>query len=207
MTLQFALDNTDPERSWEVVDQIKDLIDRVELGHLGLHLGLDGIRMVKEKFPNLPLEWDQKCASVFSNNLAIDCKPDFVTINRMTEESARKVVEYGHSKGVKVIGDIGGGYGANGYIYINYVNAGCDEISVMARISQEDPFPLPTKVAAAIRERYGIKFSVWGKLTRDNMIPVLELKPDNVVIGKAIYNAPNPREETMKIKELLAKYS
>ena len=206
MKLQFAMDKSDLEKNFRVVEEIKDLIDMVELGGLGLYTGLGGIKMVREKFPGLTLVWDQKCCSTFSNNQAIDHQPDFISIARMDDDTAKKTVDYAHSKGVKVVGDVQM-LAMNGFEIMKYLKAGCDEISLFAVLSHDDRYPLPTKIAQIFREKYGFKFSVWGKLTRDNMIPVLECKPDILVIGTAIYDAPNPREETLKIKELMAKYS
>lgn len=205
MKLQLAFDNSSAEEFFTVMEQVKDVIDVVELGWLGNHLGAIFIKEVKAKYPNIPLVWDQKSATMFDCMPPVEYGADFVSIAFCNEAMAKAVVDLAHPKGTKVVGDLVHS-ACDGQAVLKFVNAGCDEISLFPFMSYDDHDVAPLKVVNVLKERYGFNTSVYGKLTVDNMVPVLEQKPDIIVIGAAIVKAADPRAAALKIKELMSKY-
>jgi 3-keto-L-gulonate-6-phosphate decarboxylase len=203
--LQLALDTWAAEHSFKVMDQVKDLIDYVELGNIGNSEGVNFIKTIKTKYPGIPIIWDQKSCSPYNCKPPIEAGTDYISIARCGEDVAQTVYKMAHAKGAKVIGDIVH-EGWDGEKVFIFARTGCEQISFYPFISPEDNDTLPLKLVNLFKEKYGFETSVYGSLTVDNMKPVLELKPDIVVIGKAIFEAANPREATLKIKDLLAKY-
>ncbi|QQO08534.1 hypothetical protein [Breznakiella homolactica] len=205
MKLQLAFDNSSAEDFFRVMDQVKDVIDVFELGWLGNHLGAIFIKEAKAKYPNIPLVWDQKSATMFDCMPPVEYGADYVSIAFCSEPVAKAAVDLAHPKGVKVVGDIVHS-ACDGQAILKFARVGCDEISLFPFMGYDNPDVTPLKVANVMREQNGLPISVYGKLTVDNMKPVLELKPDIVVIGAAIVQAADPRTEAMKIKDLMAKY-
>jgi len=206
MKLQLAFDNSSKEEFYSIMEQVKDVIDVVELGWLGNHLGAIFIKEVKEKYPDIPLVWDQKSATMFDCMPPVEYGADYVSIAFCNGAVARAAVDLAHPKGIKVVGDLVHS-ACDGQAVLKFVEAGCDEISLFPFMSYEDHDVMPLKVVNVMKERYGFQVSVYGKLTVDNMRPVLEQKPDIIVIGGAIVKAKNPREEALKIKALMNEYS
>ena len=72
MKLQIACDMTDVDLMWKVLDATHDLIDIIELGNIGQYEGARIIPMVRERYPECEIMWDQKQSMLYTDVLNIN---------------------------------------------------------------------------------------------------------------------------------------
>ena len=205
MKLQIALDCTSAERAIEVMDQVKDVVDIIELGQVGVVQGAIFIKEMQKRYPDLEIILDLKVNHIYSYLPAIEYGVDYISVADMPEERLEETVEQAHKGGVKVVGDVGYSCCDAKSMY-DYAKYGCDQLSFFPFISHENSSLLPLKLANLVKEETNIEISVYGALTVNNLIPVLELTPDIVVVGAAIWNAENPRQAALEIRDLMNRY-
>jgi len=170
-------------------------------------LGALFIPKVKEKYPGKEVVWDMKVRFLYTNKPAIDLGADYVSVSDdASDDDIREHLEYGHAHNCKIIGDmITEKSGSN--MLMRFEELGVDQISFHPN-AHHDRYPvgdvLQLQIAKLVTTHTEI--SAYGGFTVDNMIPVLELKPDVIVIGAAIWEAEDPRKAAIEIRELMAKY-
>jgi 3-keto-L-gulonate-6-phosphate decarboxylase len=207
MKLQIAMDMTSEDLFWDVIDKVHDLVEIVEIGNLGMYTGAQLIPTLKEKYPDNEIVWDQKVQFLYTNTPAIDLGADYVSVDADAPDSYFKAhLEYGHKHNCKIIGDMITSTAGSAQM-IRLESLGVDQISFHPN-AHHDRYPvgdvLQMKVARVVVEHTEI--CAYGGFTVDNMVPVLELKPEIVCVGAAIWNAKDPRKATQDIRDLMKKY-
>lgn len=209
MKLQLAMDMYDENLYWDVLEKTHDLIDLLELGNIGGRMGTKLICDTREKYPDLVIVWDQKATHFYPCMGACDDKPDFLSFTTDAEDNQiEKIVKLCREKGVGIIGDMYVGH--NGPEDVQKVlKYGCDQISFHPN-ADSTKYPMGDVMildyAKAIIGDRKIDISAYGGMTRKNVRPVLERKPDIIVIGQDIWNVPDPRQACIEWRELMKEY-
>lgn len=207
MKLQIAMDMTSVELYWDVLEKVHDLVDIIEIGNIGMYEGARLIKETREKYPDNEILWDQKVQFLYTNIPAIDYGADYVSVDAdAPDEYFIEHLEYAHQKGCKVVGDmITATAGSNQMIRLEAL--GVDQISFHPN-AHHDRYPvgdvMQMQIARIVVDHTEI--CAYGGFTLDNVTPVLELKPEVVCVGSAIFNAEDPRAVTLAFKELMKKY-
>jgi len=206
MKLQIAMDMTTKEVFWDVLEKIHDLIDIIELGNIATFTGADFIPIVKEKYPGKEIVWDMKVAFLYTNIPAIDLGADYVSVaDNATDQDFIEHLEYCHARGCKVIGDMVTAAGSRGFIRLEKL--GVDQISFYPNAFDKYPVGDVKQFEIGKLLVKNTEMAPYGGFTPENVIPVLELKPDVLIVGKAIWDAEDPRAVTLKFRELMEQYS
>lgn len=208
MKLQIAMDMYNMDMYWKVLEQVHDIVDIVELGNMA---GLGGSRLIdetREKYPDLCILWDMKANHFYPCVGVLESKPAYISMaSDADDENLKATIELAHSKGVKVIGDLLPGYNSPNQIH-RLIDLGVDQITGHPNADPKK-FPmgdvLLLDIIKAMTPKH-IEIASYGGFTLDNVHPVLERKPDIVVVGSAIYASKDPRAEAIKWKELLKEY-
>lgn len=208
MKLQIAMDMYDMDLYWKVLEQVHDVVDIVELGNIA---GLGGSRLIgetREKYPDLCILWDAKATHYYPCMGVIDAKPAYLSMSSDADDFNYKMtIELAHAKGVKVIGDLLPGYDSPNQIH-RLVDLGVDQISFHPNADPKkypmgDVLLLDYVQAIAPKD---MELAAYGGFTLENVHPVLERKPEIIVVGAAIWKAEDPRAEAIRWNELLRKY-
>ena len=207
MNLQIACDMTDIDLMWKVLDATYDLIDIIELGNIGQYEGARIIPMVREKYPNCEIMWDQKQSMLYTDVPAFESGADYVSVDsRSTYETFQQHFAMREKYGSKIVCDMIGDFeGPTKAIYAEKI--GCDQISFHPNLDH-DAYPVgDVKRLKYIKDAVDkIEVSTYGGFTLENVRPVLECKPDVLVVGAAIWKAEDPRAVTLKFRELMKEY-
>ena len=209
MKLQLAMDMYDENLYWDVLEKTHDLIDILEIGNIGGRMGSKLICDTRAKYPDLCILWDAKATHFYPCMGVVADKPDYLSFTTDAEEvQVKKIVKLCKEKGVKTIGDLYVGHNGPEDI-LKVVEYGCDQISFHPNADSRhypmgDVMILDMVLAMVPKE---IEVSTYGGFTKENVLPILERKPDIVVVGADIWNVSDPRKSCIEWKELLQKYS
>ncbi len=207
MKLQIAMDMTSIDQYWDVLDKVHDLVDIIEIGNIGMYEGARLIPLTKEKYPDNEVLWDQKVQFLYSNIPAIDLGADYVSVDAdANDDTFRSHLEYCHKKGCKVVGDMITA-SAGSVQMLRLEGLGVDQISFHPN-AHHDRYPvgdvMQLQIAQIVVEHTEI--SAYGGFTLDNVRPVLELRPQVICVGAAIWKAEDPRKVTLAFRELMKEY-
>lgn len=207
MKLQIAMDMEDINLYWKILDEVADLVDIIEIGGIGIFEGCKLIPATREKYPDKEILWDGKTTDFYNSIGPIDLGADYVSVcSDASDQCFKDHLEYAHKHGCKVVGDM---YtetsGSNALMRLEKL--GCDQISMHPNARMEaypvgDVFNL--KFAKDVVDHTEI--SAYGGFTVENCRPVLDLHPDIIVVGGAIFRAENPREATIAFLDLMKEY-
>ena len=207
MKLQVAMDMTSIEQYWSVLEKVYDIVDIIEIGNIGMYNGAVLIPQTKEKYPNKEILWDQKVQLLYTNIPAVDLGADYVSVDAdACDEFFNAHLDYCHKKGCKVVGDmITASAGSTQMLRLEKL--GVDQISFHPN-AHPDRYPvgdvMQMQIARIVVDHTEI--CTYGGFTLDNVKPVLELKPDIVCVGAAIWDAKDPRAVALAFRNLMEKY-
>ncbi len=207
MKLQIAMDMTSVDQYWDVLEKVHDLVDIIEIGNIGMYEGARLIPMTREKYPENEILWDQKVQFLYTNVPAIDLGADYVSVDADAPDAFfQEQLEYAHKKGCKVVGDMI--TESAGSVQMKRLEKlGVDQISFHPN-AYEEHYPmgdvLQMKIARLMVNHTEI--CAYGGFTLENIRPVLELKPEVVCIGAAIWKAEDPRAVTQAFRAIMKEY-
>lgn len=207
MKLQIACDMTDVNLMWKVLDATHDLIDIIELGNIGMYEGARLIPLVKEKYPECEIMWDQKQSMLYTDVPAFEFGADYVSVDSLsTMETFQAHFEMREKYGSKICCDMMGEFeGAAKAQWAEKI--GCDQVSFHPNLDH-NAYPVGDvkKLKYIVDAVDKIEVSTYGGFTLENVRPVLECRPDVLVVGAAIWKAEDPRAVTIKFRELMKEY-
>ena len=207
MKLQIACDMTDIDLMWKVLDATHDLIDIIELGNIGQYEGARLIPMCKERYPECEVMWDQKQVMLYTDVPAFELGADYVSIDaRSTDAVIQQHFAMREKYGSKVVYDMIGDFEGPAHA-LHAEKIGCDQVSFHPNLDPEAyPVGDVKKLKYIMDAVDHIEVSTYGGFTVENVRPVLECRPDVIVVGAAIFTAEDPRAVTLKFRELMKEY-
>lgn len=204
MKFQLGMDMTNEELFWDVLYKTHDLIDIVEIGYIGGYLGAQLIPKVHERYPDLEILWDQNAMYLSGNIPPINMGANYVTVDsESSDDELTLQIEYAHKLNCKIVAKMNAETDGSAQM-IRLERLGVDVIGFNPNI-YHNRYPvgdvLQLKIAKLATNH--TKLMTYGGFTLDNIFPVVELKPDIVCVGGAIWHSAEPRRVTQRFIEIL----
>ena len=209
MKLQLALDLIDIPGAKKLLEEVKDLVDIVEIGTpFILKEGVKAISEIKQTFPSVELLADIKImdAGEYEATLAYDAGADIVTVLGAANNSTIEHVintSLKHKRKVMVdmiaVKNLKERAGELDNMPISYI---CVHTATDRHTQGDNPLD-ELKLLSRVLQHAGS--AVAGGITGENLADILPLQPDIVVVGGAITNAPDKRAAALAMKQLIGK--
>lgn len=209
MKLQVALDDITLEEAVKLIEQVKEDVDIVEVGTpMVIEYGMDAVRTMKEKFPDLEVLADLKImdAGYYEAEEALKAGADYITVLGVTDNLTIKgCVDAAKVYGAQVVVDM---------ICVENLPArikkveelGVDFVSVHIGVDQQAAGQTPLD-ALRIMKTFAktAKVSVAGGISVETMADYRALAPDVVIVGSGITHAAQPAQAAKTLGELVRK--
>ena len=208
MELQLALDVTTVEKGMAVAVAVRDLIDILELGTpFILAHSLKTIGEFRKALPGIRILADCKImdgGSVISK-LAFDAGADIVTVSALTwDGTIEEVVREAGARGKQALADMmgvpdgdiarrGREVEALGVDYVSIHRA----VSIKGASSPEEPLRILRGAVGAA------KVAVAGGITPGTLARIVPHRPDLVIVGGAIADAPDQRAAAAVTRKIM----
>lgn len=204
MKLQVSFDSADLEKSIEVATQIADYTDIIEIGSLLIYkYGITAIETFRTNLPKKTLLADMKIIDRGKEaaNLALNAGVDWVTVMAGTsKEIIHSVCTEAHNVNKKVMLDLVDS-SSQGQSALDAKSLGVDAILFHQTYAETQPLLFLDKWEM-VRGNTNLPIFISAKITRETVDNILQIKPDGIIIGRAIVQAQNPVEEAKFFYEL-----
>ncbi|MFH1540328.1 MAG: 3-hexulose-6-phosphate synthase [Elusimicrobiota bacterium] len=205
--LQVALDFVDLKRAIKLADEaVAGGADWLEAGTpLIKSEGLNCIRELRAKFPNIKIVADMKTADVGRIEVEIAAKAGANIISILgtsDDETIKESVSAGRNYGAEIIVDLLGVYDVVKRakevekLGVNYIGI---HVSIDEQMKGKIGFDIVKKVASVVK----IPVAVAGGINSENAVDVIKSGAKIIIIGGAITKSKNAKEETQKIKKAI----
>lgn len=197
MKLQISFDSLDLERNIDVARQVKEYADVLEIGSLPIFkYGVAAIERFRKEFPDKLLFADTKivdcgrdAASIFSQAGA----DWFSVVAGTSREVIHGACSKAHDLGKKVILDLIDS-GTQGQEALEAKSLGVDALLFHQSYDKGDSL-IFLEEWEMVRGNSILPIFISAKISRDNIDQVLSIKPDGIVVGKAIMDSTDPATE------------
>ncbi|MHA8110799.1 3-hexulose-6-phosphate synthase [Lactobacillaceae bacterium Melli_B4] len=209
MKLQLAIDLEDVDGAIELIKKTKDSVDVFEYGTpLVINFGLEGLKKIRETFPDITLLGDLKIMDVatYEVSQAIKYGADIVTILAAAEDqSIKDAVAEAHKDGKELLVDM---------IGIQDVAKRTQEIDAMGvdyiathtgydlQALGQTPFETFNTIKANAKHT---KTAVAGGIKVDTAEQIIAEKPDLLIVGGGIATVDDPTAAARDIKAMIEK--
>jgi len=205
MKLQISYDLTNLSQALEIAKKTAAYADIIEVGTpLILAEGVKAIESFKEAFPNKPILADVKIADRVTEIIPLLAKAgaSYITVLYGTSNKViQKATSVAHSLGAKIVLDLIDtetmGQASRDsetlsidHILFHYAHE-VDEL-----YSHLDQWEI-------VRGNTSLPIFVSGRINKEQIKDIMELKPQGIVIGDAIIKADDPEAEAKSFKELI----
>ncbi|HIU33675.1 MAG TPA: orotidine 5'-phosphate decarboxylase [Candidatus Pullichristensenella excrementigallinarum] len=207
MELQVAIDYTNLDKAFDLMEKIHEYVEIVEIGSLlGLCEGFSALGKMKAKYPRKKILSDCKIVDGGYDiaGLAYDAGADIVTTLGMTNnETCMGVVRAAHERGKEAMVDTIGV--SNLAERVRELDAmGFDYILVHTAHDMLNCISAPIEALKVIRANVKrAKAGISGGITVNQMPEIMAAKPDWVVVGSALYNAEDPAAVAKALKSYM----
>lgn len=205
MKLQLALDVFPLPQALALTEQVRDWVDIIEIGTpFLLECGMEAVRQFRERFPEKEILADTKImdAGALEAAAAFRAGADYVTVLAVTDLSTvQACVDTARQYGGAAVADM---------ICVDDIPArvaqlealGIHGLAVHTGVDQQRQGRTPLSDLAAIQSchRSGEVF-VAGGITLDAIPQHTALKPDVLIVGGGIANAPDPALQARRYAE------
>ena len=204
--LQLALDLTNIEEAIKISEQLYNYIDIIEIGTplIKEESAAESIMIMKKLFPKNLILADFKTmdAGKIEAGMAFDAGADIMTVcGTADDKTIKEVIAKSKKSGKKVMVDmIGVKDKLKRVLEIEKLNPGYICIRSVTGGSLPDSEEL-----IGLTGKIKTKIAVAGGITIDNIKNILRLKPEIIIIGKALTKAKNPVMEAKKLNKLIGR--
>ncbi len=210
MKLQLTLDLLDMDEAFSYADRICPYADILEIGTpLSMKYGFDGIRRIKERYPNTVILADNKIADGGRKltDAVLSAGADIVTVLGIADEGTLlDAVDTARKHRKKIFIDTLGVKNLEEFL-LKADEYGADYVGVHVGVDEQRKGATPVeKLKMARKLVRNTKIAVAGGLKIGSVLnEVIENKADVAIVGAGVYRASDQREEARKIYELLHK--
>ncbi|MGX4644482.1 3-hexulose-6-phosphate synthase [Holzapfeliella sp. JNUCC 80] len=207
MKLQLAIDLEDVNGAIELIEKTKDSVDVFEYGTpLVINFGLEGLKKIRERFPEITLLADVKIMDVagYEVEQAINYGADIVTILGVAEDqSIKDAVAKAHEHGKELLVDM---------IGVQNVEQRAQELDEMGadyiathtgydlQALGQTPLENFNKIKATVKQT---KTAVAGGIKEESAPTIIAQQPDLLIVGGAISTDDNPAEKAKVFKDMI----
>lgn len=168
--------------------------------------GLDAVRHLAERFPDVPLVADTKTmdAGRIEMEMAAKSGARFATVLAVASDSTiAECVEVGRNYGIEVVADLVG-HPDPARRASEVAALGVSAVGVHCPIDQQMRGESPFETLRAVRAAVDITVTVAGGLNSESAAAAVEAGADVVIVGGAITKSPDARAATATLVEVLA---
>ena len=204
MKLQISFDMPDLEQAVTIAQQVHEQADILDIGSLLLFAnGIEAVTTFRELFPEKTIAADSKIVDrgKESATLFAQAHTDWITVMAGTNKNViHAACSAAHEHGTKVLLDLidAREYGQSA---LEAQNLGVDALLVHLPYDVEEPLVFLDKWEL-IRDNTALPIFISTRIKRDNVQEIVKVKPDGIVISRAITEAENPKEEAQFFCEL-----
>lgn len=197
MKLQIAFDTADLDKAVAVAHQIVNYCDIIEIGTMLIYKhGTEALITFKQTFPEKTILVDSKIVDrgAQSSVLFFEQDADWITVMAGTSKNViHAACTKAHAAGKKVMLDLLDS-NSPGQTALEAKSFGVNALLFHQPYDDEHSL-LFLDNWAIIKGNSRVPIFVSAKITKDNIDKILEIKPDGIVIGKAITEAEDPQQE------------
>lgn len=207
MKLQIAIDLATAEEAVAMVEKIHDVIDIVEVGTpMVVREGMLGVKMLKEKYPDLTVLADTKIVDGGDLECADACiaGADIVTVLALADnETVKSVADTAHKYGRLAMADL---------ICVEDIprravelkELGIDLICVHTAVDVQKLGKTPLGDLRELNSAVPAEMTaVAGGVKISTIQSYVAEKPAVIIAGGALYNAPDIRQAVIDMKALM----
>lgn len=205
MKLQVSFDMTDLESALKIAQDIKEYADVFEIGSLLLFAqGIEALNKFKETFQDKIVAVDTKIVDRGKDSAHLFSKAhsDWITVMAGTNKNViHAACTAAHENGTKVMLDMIDSR-EFGQSALEANNLGVDALLMHQPYDVEEPLVFLDKWEM-VRENTKLPIFISTRIGRDNIEDILRVKPDGIILGRTITDAPDPKEEAKFFYELI----
>lgn len=205
MKLQVAIDTLTVEQAIELVEETEGVVDIIEVGTpLIIQDGMRSIRVLSDIFTDIPVLADTKImdAGELEATIAFDDGADIVTVlgvayNETILGVLKAAKHYGKEVMVDMIGvqDIKTRAIELDEMGVDYI---CVHTAFDIQNQQASPLEELLVVQSVVKKA---KTAIAGGINFNNIEDIAFHRPDVIIVGGTISNAPDPKEAARQLKE------
>lgn len=207
MQLQISFDMIDLDKALEVAHQVHEYADILEIGALLIYAhGITAVERFSQAFPEKTVLADtnivdhgKESAELFSR-----FERSWITVMAGTPKNViHAACTQAHASASKVMLDLidSKEYGQSA---LEAKNLGADALLVHEAYDNDQQFVFMDKWEM-IRGNTDLPIYISAHITRENIEAILKIKPDGIVVGRAITQADDPKAEAQFFYELIKK--
>ncbi len=208
MELQLAFDGISVENALKITQDVKDLVDIIEMGTPFCYTNGAGVfKYFKALAPEVRLLADYKTmdGGYGMSKIAFDNGADIATVSGRTwDDTIKEAIQCAKEHGKQVLVDLMGtpadeiveraktidSFGPD-YLYLHRA------VSVAGSTNPEEALKL---IKGSVKHA---KIGVAGGINLETLPGIVEAGPDLVIIGSAIYKSADPRDTILKMRAIM----
>lgn len=205
MKLQVSFDMIDLNKAIDIASIIKPYVDILEVGSPLIYKeGVKAIEEFKKKFPKKEIFADAKLVDRVENTIKIfaNAGTNYISILAGTSNSTiQNASKMAHSNNIKIALDFVDAYSMGQ----SAMDAKALDIDLIIFHGPHES----TKLTELLEEWENVRGNttlpifISGGITKNNINKVISLKPQGIIIGRAITQADNPAKEAEDFKSLI----
>jgi len=207
MKLQISFDLTNLDKALEIASHVSDYADILEIGTiLLLRYGIKAVEDFRRRFPEKTLLADTKIIDRGGDFVSLfsDSGANWITV--MSGTSNRVIHSVGtnaRKENLKVMVDLldSNSFGQSA---LEAKNLGADVLLFHQSYDEED-LPMFLDQWNMVRGNTDLPIYISANIKRDNVENIIALKPDGIIVGKAITDADDPAGEAKFFYDLCSK--
>lgn len=207
MQLQISFDLTDLDKAIEIAQQVHEYTDILEIGTLLIYAhGSSAVKRFAQTFPDKTILADTNIVDhgKESAQLFAQVERSWITVMAGTPKNViHAACTAAHKGNIKVMLDLidSREYGQSA---LEAKNLGADAILVHEAYDSEQSLVFLDKWEL-IRGNTDLPIFITARINRDNIQDIIRIKPDGIVLSKAIVEAEDPKTEAEFFYELIKK--
>ncbi|MGE0206571.1 MAG: orotidine 5'-phosphate decarboxylase / HUMPS family protein [Candidatus Babeliales bacterium] len=203
MKVQISFDLIDLDKSLEIAKKVEPYIDTFEISSLLLFkYGLSAIEKFKETFPKKTILADAKIVDCGKQTVTmlVQAGAQWITVMAGTNTSViHSACTTAENLGAKIMLDLLDA-ASPGQSALEAKSMGVSALLVHRSYEDEDPLKF-IDAWDMVRGNSNLPIYVSGKIERSIVDKINSIKPDGIVISKAITHADDPAKEAQFFKE------
>ncbi|SDC16746.1 3-hexulose-6-phosphate synthase [Paenibacillus sp. UNCCL117] len=206
MKLQLALDRLTRQQCVEIVEEVKDLIDIIEIGTGVIkQYGVGLISDMKERYGDKLILADMKTCDAGRHETiqALSAGADISTVMAFSDaKTIKDALEAAGSMDKQVMVDLLGIEDTNAIARLYDLGARLFSVHIGKDMQEHQGAGLKAaEIISFLHTLHGVEFAYAGGINADSIGQVVAYKPDIVIVGSAITGAVHRREAAHTIRE------
>jgi len=194
MKLHISFDMHDLEKALAIAQQVEKYAIRLEIGSLLIyHHGITAVKAFRDAFPDKELSVDIKIVDRGEESIKIfaDAGADWISVMAgTTKDIIHAACTMAHNLNKKIMLDLldTDSYGQSA---LEAQSLGADAL-LFPTIYHEEELPVLLDKWSMVKGNTSLPVYISGKINQELINKISEIKPDAIIVGRAITNAQDP---------------